>query len=102
MRYGGEPDHPDATVPASDPPLTRRAVVAEMQRLSDEIDQVERARLDIRTVEGGQELLRDDRDAPEYLALAGDLEEFMADLVRLEGTIRQTLDSIVRSATREG
>ena len=72
-----------------------------MQQFSDQIDEVERTQIDVIDVEDDQALYVGDRDEPEYQALATDRTESQARLAQLDETMRLTLQTLVRYATRE-
>jgi hypothetical protein len=105
IRYGGEPNEPDVIAFVGVGEITRRQVVLAMQVLSDQIDRVERARLTVLDVEldlimhpGDPQNPRDD----EYQALVTDGQDSRAEVARLEGDLRRTLETLVRYATQEG
>jgi hypothetical protein len=101
IRYGGEPDEPDAVALDGPPPITRAEVVQFVQQFSDQIDNIERTQVDVLDVEDDQALYVGDQDEPEYQALATDRTESRARLAQLEETMRLTLQTLVRYATRE-
>jgi ppGpp synthetase/RelA/SpoT-type nucleotidyltranferase len=101
IRYGGLPDEPDTIALDGDPATTRRQVVQVMQRLSDEIDRVERARLDGLDVEQSMIMHSSDRDDEEFLALTTDQRESRALIAGLEADLTDTLILLLRYATQE-
>jgi len=101
IRYGGLPDEPDAIALDGNPRMTRRHVVQGMQQFSDEIDRVERARLEIMDVEDDMIMQWGDPTSQQYLALAGDAQELRAAIDGLEAELTRRLMLLVRYATQE-
>ncbi|HVX46258.1 MAG TPA: RelA/SpoT domain-containing protein [Mycobacteriales bacterium] len=74
IRYGGLPDEPDKLI-SSGTSLTRRDLVRLLQNLSERIDAVERAQLNLDRVEQAQELDVDSEGGDEFQALLSEQEE---------------------------
>jgi ppGpp synthetase/RelA/SpoT-type nucleotidyltranferase len=98
IRYGGEPDKPDARAFG----MTRLDVVDAMQEFSDQIERVERMRSAMVDVELGLMRYVGETDADEYQALVTDDEETRSAVARLEGNLRRTLEVLGRYAIQEG
>lgn len=100
IRYGGEPDSPDAPALADHPELTRRRMVEAMAKLSDQIHEVELNRVRVLEVRDVEDRHRNEEDSDEYQALATDLRDAEQRLAVVEDEFRGTLRVLVRFATQ--
>jgi hypothetical protein len=99
IRYGGDPDEPEAPALTSHPDVTRRQIVDYMSRLSDQIHRVELARLNTIRLADGLALIVEAQDRDEYHALIAELADSEDELAALEEELRGTLRLLVQFAT---
>jgi ppGpp synthetase/RelA/SpoT-type nucleotidyltranferase len=103
IRYGQEPDDPDRVI-LQDPLMTRRSVVNLLQELSDLIDDVETAELQLLDVEQELELAQgqDTEEDSEHQALLADRRESKETLAQHAKRLRDSLNILVEFARRQG
>jgi hypothetical protein len=99
IRYGGEPDQPDAPALPGHPDVTRLGMVTFMAALSDQIHEVEMARLQVLDIKDILHRHVDKRDSDEYQALSADLSDAETRVAVSEDKLRGTLRALVRFAT---
>lgn len=103
IRYGGEPDDPELIVLPGQPDITRRMVTVAMGRFSDQVDAVERSRLQVLQIKdrlneyAGQHAGEEGSD--ELQALRTDLDQAEDQVAVTETALRGTLRLLVQFAT---
>lgn len=102
IRYGEDPQDPDSPILGTD--LTRRKIVELLQELSDQIDAVEVAQVQVQDVELELALAqeRDKEEDIERLALRDEFVDAKETLTGHAQTLRDTLNILVEFARGQG